>query len=327
MSSANIEQASYWLSIIQSGQASEQQKTEFKQWLVADKQHEQAFRQVYQAQSLTSYSEPMADKLADNLKSKPVPEQSNTKQAVAAAKTVKSNVWRYFSAVAASVLLVIFFWQTQLTPAQPQTMVYQAGKQTETVHLADGTVITLGAGTQLSVSFSKNSRDLILSSGEAYFKVAHDSLRPFNIQNQNALVSVLGTEFEIQNHDKATLVNVQSGRVAVTAQNQRVEITQQQQVVVDSQKQLSPVIQLEQQQIAAWRMQRFDFVNRPIGELIDVLNRYSDSQYKLATPAIAQQKITTSFAISQVEQVLNGLAITHSIQWRKDSQGIIWLTM
>lgn len=64
--------------------------------------------------------------------------------------------------------------------------------------LADGTKVWLNAGSTIKfpVDFT-NSERVVELSGEAYFEVAHDSLRPFKVAGAGQVVQVLGTHFNI----------------------------------------------------------------------------------------------------------------------------------
>jgi transmembrane sensor len=57
-----------------------------------------------------------------------------------------------------------------------------------------------------------------LSSGEAVFQVARDAARPFRVHTATAIVQALGTEFNVNQQEAATVVSVLEGRVRVVAQ-------------------------------------------------------------------------------------------------------------
>ena len=66
--------------------------------------------------------------------------------------------------------------------------------------LSDGTLVTLDASSSIKFPvrfFGKERR--VAVTGQAYFKVSHDSERPFRVTTQGQTVEVLGTEFNIIN--------------------------------------------------------------------------------------------------------------------------------
>ncbi|MEJ1972750.1 MAG: FecR domain-containing protein [Lacunisphaera sp.] len=114
---------------------------------------------------------------------------------------------------AAAALVVAGLWFGH----RPQQIATVAA-QRQTVTLTDGTVADLNARTSLSVSLSGSERRVRLASGEAYFAVARDAMRPFYVETPAGTVRVTGTHFNVRADDPATLeVTVLEGSVAVKA--------------------------------------------------------------------------------------------------------------
>lgn len=115
--------------------------------------------------------------------------------------TIKSykrrRAWRFVSAVsAAAVVIAVVMFRIhagESDPAIPAAAVQEyvvnvpAGGRTD-IALPDGTKVMLNAGSRLSYTseFNERTRDIFLS-GEGYFEVAHDKVRPFNVNTSNAL--------------------------------------------------------------------------------------------------------------------------------------------
>lgn len=103
-----------------------------------------------------------------------------------------------------------------------------------TLTLEDGTKVVLFPGSELKfpAHFSKTER-LVTLSGEAYFDVAREEGRPFNVHAREASVTVLGTSFNIRAYEdegaiETVLVSglvdinntlLQPGQMAVYTQN------------------------------------------------------------------------------------------------------------
>src|SRR6185295_16040655 len=104
--------------------------------------------------------------------------------------------WRRYTgiAVAAGVLLmvgVLLMKRAPIggppTPARSYATIVGERKE---VLLGDGTQVILGPATRLVVTGRK--AELV---GEAFFSVAHDSLRPFVVHAGGAVIRDIGTEF------------------------------------------------------------------------------------------------------------------------------------
>lgn len=85
------------------------------------------------------------------------------------------------------------------------------------VPLLDGTAITLNKNTRLSYSqkFLGKQRNVSLESGEAFFDVKRNENKPFVIQNEKVLITVLGTSFHVKTVGNTTEVIVATGSVQV----------------------------------------------------------------------------------------------------------------
>lgn len=117
-------------------------------------------------------------------------------------------------AAMAAVLLVLFVlpqsWR--LSGADYVTEV----AETEQIDLPDGSRITLGADSALSVDFGATRREVRLLGGAAFFQVAHDPDRPFTVRSGPLRATALGTAFEVAEAAGVDEVSVAEGRVQVS---------------------------------------------------------------------------------------------------------------
>lgn len=81
--------------------------------------------------------------------------------------------------------------------------------------LTDGTVVRIGPGSKLRVSFGDDHRSVRLLRGEAMFDVAHDASRPFFVKSEMVGVLAVGTEFRVSRQGGEDVVAVTEGTVAL----------------------------------------------------------------------------------------------------------------
>ncbi len=117
-------------------------------------------------------------------------------------------------AIAASVLLGVvgaaaWYWITKNTYST------DLGEQRSIV-LADGSVIDLNSRSQVRVRYTERERDVDLLEGQALFRVAKDTARPFIVSADGTRVRAVGTEFDVYKKHIGTVVTVVEGRVAVS---------------------------------------------------------------------------------------------------------------
>jgi ferric-dicitrate binding protein FerR (iron transport regulator) len=84
----------------------------------------------------------------------------------------------------------------------------------QTVFLPDSTRVSVAAGGRAHYRETADSRDVELS-GDAFFDVRRDTLRPFHVSTANMKLTVLGTEFAVS--EGAGVVSMFDGSVSVDA--------------------------------------------------------------------------------------------------------------
>src|SRR5262249_28590943 len=80
--------------------------------------------------------------------------------------------------------------------------------------LADGSVVQLAPDSKLRVHLEPHLRQIVLSRGEAFFRVARDG-RPFIVQTEYATVRATGTAFAVERAGDGVVVTVAEGKVVV----------------------------------------------------------------------------------------------------------------
>lgn len=113
--------------------------------------------------------------------------------------------------------------------SHPSTIMHTQATNAREIHaitLSDGTRVWLNAKSSLRYPdhFSGDTRVVELQ-GEAYFKVAHDSLHPFIVKANGVETKVLGTEFNVKCYSSDnTHVTLVKGMVEVTGNGECVRI-------------------------------------------------------------------------------------------------------
>lgn len=100
-------------------------------------------------------------------------------------------------------------WQHYATPSGEQHI----------LQLRDGSLLTLNTRSKVSVRFSDAAREVRLLVGNAAFKVARDTTRPFRVYAGDNVITAVGTEFNVLRRAEETRVAVLEGRVRISRQN------------------------------------------------------------------------------------------------------------
>ena len=224
-------------------------------------------------------------------------------------------------------LLMAFAWIYATQLAGTQRVV--AENDPVEVMLEDGTEIVINRQSWIRIpkDMESGNRQIRLS-GEAWFQVARDTLRPFIIHAGEALVEVLGTSFNVNAYRENDLVEitVESGVVALTARED-----QQEQIVLragnsGTLEKKSARLQLQPKadpNTLSWRTRELYFDHTPLQEVVSLINRVYQTRLVIANPQLEQCPITVTFSNQSLDAVLTVLEMTLELEIQREQGEII----
>jgi transmembrane sensor len=194
--------------------------------------------------------------------------------------------------------------KSPLTAIVYNTMTTPKGGQYSVV-LADGTKVVLNAGSSITypVIFTGSERKVKLT-GEAYFEVAHNKLKPFHVETKDQDVQVLGTHFNINAYteETSTRTTLLEGSVKVSligaTSESLVLVPGQQAVVHDAQM---TRLTVDAEDATAWKDGLFVFDNETLEHALVKISRWYDLQVVYEDEAA--RKITVGGSVSRFERV------------------------
>jgi len=132
----------------------------------------------------------------------------------------RSSVRRWIAVAAAVAVLLVAGTTALLLSRQSTAMTIMAESGNRTVHLADGTTITLAPHS--SVTYDKADCRSVELSGKAYLNIRHDEAHPFIITDEDYVIRDIGTqlvvdETALSDGRKSTSVYVVAGSVSLMA--------------------------------------------------------------------------------------------------------------
>jgi transmembrane sensor len=217
------------------------------------------------------------------------------------------------SVVAALTALAILpvMRSMQVTPPVV-TVVETASGENREVPLGDGSVISAGAQSVLWATLTDDSREVTLERGEAFFRVAKDSARPFTVKVGSTTVAAVGTAFNVRRAGERVVVGVAEGTVKVDARvaaqsirTARLNVGQQ--LSIDATNGNASIQTVDARGIAAWREGRLQYRDEPLRSVIADVTRYSARDIVVANPQIADLRITGTVFANDVDSWLQSL--------------------
>jgi transmembrane sensor len=254
-----------------SGEATEPEKIAVREWRMASKENETEFAllekmwQNTDAPSTISFDTNAAWKKVD---ARIMADSGN-------GKIVKMNTRRTAIAIAASVVLLLgLWWMIDRNNSGMKSIL--ADRDNQEVRLADGSIVNLRKGALLEYpsNFNKDRRDVSLT-GEAFFHVTPDPLKPFVIKAATAEVQVVGTSFTVSTNNDSVELNVMTGRVNFAqSRNMTNKI-----MVVAGEKALYAGGNLTKQvnrdpNFNAWQTKKLVFQRTPLSQVVADLGDY-----------------------------------------------------
>jgi len=202
------------------------------------------------------------------------------------------------------------------------------------VTLPDGTMVSLNAASSLTYATGPGERGdrVVELTGEAYFDVKHDALRPFIVKASGQEIKDIGTSFNIRSYPgeggiKTTLI---SGAVRVStdvAAHQHAESVylvpgQQAYVTEEGDLATAPV---DTTTAVAWKNGHFYFKNADIGSVMREVSRWYDVDISydkdISTDGL-NGKISRQ---SNLSEILEKLSATGFVHFRTEGRKIIVL--
>lgn len=154
--------------------------------------------------------------------------------------------------------------------------------------LEDSTEVWLNSQSKLIYPehFAGSSRSVQLE-GEAYFKVSHDSSRPFYVSTSRQRVRVYGTEFNLRAYpeDLAEYTTLGKGKISVSpagGSGGELFLSPGHQAVVDMTSAKANVRSADIETVAGWRHGRFVFEDQTLFQIMCDLSRWYDFDFEFA---------------------------------------------
>lgn len=190
------------------------------------------------------------------------------------------------------------------------------------LELADGSHLTLDSNTRLTVSWHVRSRRVELHQGQALFDISHTWTRPFQVRSGQVEINVLGTLFNVTRTLPSVRVTLLRGSVDVRSQQQAVHLAPGEQVEARG-GQLQSVVTADTQAATSWQANRLVFDRMPLGEVLEVVQRYRRAPIRLDDQSLAGLPITGVFDSGNVETLLKLLPSILPVAVAKDADGVL----
>ena len=147
--------------------------------------------------------------------------------------------------------------------------------------LADGTRVWMNSETELKFprAFTGDKRQVELVSGEAYFDVRKDKTKPFIVRNKDLNLTVLGTQFNIQNYSDEHEIITTLVEGAVQLSSDKTILHPGEQATYNKATREVQVETVDTELFTAWREGRLIFKSTRLETVLKQLSRWYDVKF------------------------------------------------
>ncbi|MGD9595794.1 FecR family protein [Wolinella succinogenes] len=183
--------------------------------------------------------------------------------------------------------------------------------------LPDDSRISLDAKTSAEVRYYKSKRLVQLSEGKAVFDVRPNSKAPFIIETERGEIWVVGTKFEVVNHDSFLRVSVSEGIVEVRSPKDRatvLRVERGESLSLDAKHQTSEIQKIDPDKVASWQYGRYLFHQASLQEVLEEFGKHIDLRVNIEGSKIASLPISGSFDVNRLDDFLKVLPLVHPVR-------------
>lgn len=207
---------------------------------------------------------------------------------------------------------------------QPSNTIHVPNGKQFQLTLPDGTDVWINTATTLTypVAFTGSKRKVELD-GEAYFEVAKDKARAFEVQANGTSITVTGTRFNVSAYasDNVVTTTLVEGGVTVRAAGKEAELTPGDQAIVEK----SGEIERRRggiEQALAWKSGYFVFDDMDIQSVMRSVARWYDIRVTIGVDASAK-RFGGSFPITaSVDELLADLETVGNIKFEREGKEV-----
>lgn len=310
--------AAEWFTVMR-GPDADARRLEFEAWLAASPAHRRAYNRITETFSYGKFLKNDEIVAAD-------PHCEAVKPSGFRARNLRAVVG--LGAVIAVCAAVSFFWAAPSASIWHEsahevatkgaeagsTRLRTAPGQIRSFRLADGSKVTLDAGSILLVTFDNNRRHLRLVQGRVRFYVAHES-RPFVVAAGHGAVTARGTIFRVSiAKDRRVTVELFKGAVDVDLPPDgrkdrpgRVRLSPGEQYAFTDDGGVQ-VERVSEARVVPGPPGIRDYENVRLADLLSDANQYSEIPVVTASRDLDETKISGTFRITEPHRIARNLA-------------------
>lgn len=198
--------------------------------------------------------------------------------------------------------------------------------ETRAVDLPDGSQIALNVGTSVQVRYYPRRREVLMSEGEAFFRVAANANKPFTIDSGDSRVRVVGTAFNVRATSQQLTVKVLEGKVEVQPRRSveaepALLLGPGVGVAVDTATGRHQSLRAAPDEVGRWRTGQIHFSRTTLGEVAQELGRYLGKSVTVDDDGLKTMTISGFLMIHSADDFIQALPDVVPVRVERDTAG------
>lgn len=240
-------------------------------------------------------------------------------------KIVRRQFGRKLAAVAATIAILLMSWFV-VDKYQHRQLFYQTDfGETKTIHLSDGSTITLSPNSNIrfSAHWRPSESRTIKLNGEAFFEVAKQPGRKdgrFIVYAKNLIVEALGTSFNVKSRSDNPNVVLNSGKVRVSspilADSLALLLTKGEKATLEVGQKLLTKDTANLEKETGWRNNILDLEGSSLAECAKILESYFGYEVQIMGDSLTQETFQGSYPLDDEEILIGTLRAYYRIEIR-----------
>ncbi len=202
--------------------------------------------------------------------------------------------------------------------------------QKSKIFLPDGSIVHLNAASTLIYTSSFDQERKIELSGEAFFEVKKDTLRPFVVHSGDVTTTALGTSFNINAYGESDQVKVSliSGKVKVNSPGSEIEnsliLTPGFAAEFTTTTKILKKTNFDPEKAIGWKDGLIVFENTPLSKVFEELENWYGIEFNVDKMPDSSAVVTGKFDNEYLGNILTGLSYTYRFEYEiNDKQASI----
>ncbi len=232
----------------------------------------------------------------------------------------------YLTRVAAVFILgiIIFAIYRYQSGQVEQVQLVSADSTITDSPLPDGSLISLNQGTTIEYpeKFSSNERRVKLN-GEAFFEVEPDTVRPFIIEAHEAIITVLGTSFNVKalGNEDAVEVLVEEGLVQLSnpdlTQSEKLSVGEKG-IYIKETNEVKKETDIDVESLY-WLNKTLLFRDTDLSIVFETLERLYNVDIQTENSQILDCQLTAKFSNETIDHIIEHISIIFEFEIEKDA--------